>query len=52
MCCDVKIHWVALFYYSPVMHTASLVHCQKFTCLWIIFIAEMLVADGQLKYSI
>ena len=34
------------------MHIASLIHCQKSTCLWIIFLAEMLVADGQLKYSI
>lgn len=31
------------------MHTASVVHCQQLTCLWIIFTAETSVADDQLK---
>lgn len=50
--CELRILWVALFYYSLIMCTASIAHCQKFTCLWIIFIAKTSVADGPLKYLI
>lgn len=52
MFCELKIYWVALFYCSLITCIASLVYCQKFACLWIIFIAETSVDDGQFKYLI